>query len=56
MWHRVRSLFYPLLRTRVERELEEARHGLLTAQAHFHYYQAMVSYYEIRVRHLEGEL
>lgn len=40
----------------MQRELEEARHELLTAQNHFDYYQAMVAYCQARVDRLQGDL
>lgn len=56
IWSRLCVLFYPLLKTRMQRELDEARHELLTAQNHLDYYQAMVTYYQVRIDRLQGDL
>lgn len=55
MWRKFRAVFYPLLKTRVERELEEAQHELLTAQTHLDYYSAMVTYCQARIDRLQHQ-
>ena len=56
IWSRFERLFFPALNKRVERELEEAKHELLTAQNHYEYYRAMVTYQQARIARLkQGE-
>lgn len=52
IWSRFERWFFPPLKKRVERELEEAKHELLTAQNHYEYYRAMVAYQQARIARL----
>lgn len=56
IWSRFERFFFPPIPKRIERELEEAQHELLSAQNHLDYYQAMVSYQRVRISRLkQGE-
>jgi len=53
IWSRFERLFFPLINKRVEREMEEAQHELLSALNHLDYYQAMVTYQRARLLRLK---
>ncbi len=56
IWSRFERFFFPLLNKRIERELEDSQHELLSALNHLDYYQAMVTYQRARLLRLkQGE-
>ena len=56
IWSRFERFFFPPIPKRVEREMEEAQHELLSALNHLDYYQAMVTYQRARLARLkQGE-